>query len=601
MSTAPRSYRFGNFALHPSERQLLMNGREVTLRPKAFDTLLCLVAHHGHAVPKSDLLDAVWPETHVSEAVLTHCIAEVRQALADEVRRPRFVKTMSRHGYKFVAPVHVTDLASQAGARDPSPAPELPLPSHAPLAGPPPSAIVVLPFANMSADPENEYFCDGLSEELINGLTRVAGLQVVAHSSSFSFKGRDIDAREIGRQLHVGTILEGSVRKTGDRLRISAQLIDAERGYHLWCDQYDCRLEDIFAIQDRIAQAILASLKVEFLKDPRSPLVRPSTTNMDAYVLYLHGRAFWHRRYGGLLQRAMECFGQAIAKDPGFAPPYTGLADSLATLGIWGFAPARDVLPKAATLADTAQRLDAALAEAHASRALVRLFWDWEWDEAERGFIRALDLNPGCALTRLWYGHYLSIVGRMDEAVTETKRAQALDPLSPVCSANVGWTLYLAHDAGRAIEELRRALARDPDNGIALFYLGYALIDAGCHAEAIDCLQKAREVTRGMPWSAEGIGLAHGLAGRRDLALAALAEARTRAASTFVPLSALGLVHVGLGDDDAVLDCLERGVEERDVLLPWVKFMPPFDRFHSNPRFQAVLARLGLYSGTQFG
>lgn len=595
MTTDVRSYRFEDFILHSADRQLLRSGKEVVLRPKAFDTLLCLVQHHGHAVPKSTLLDAVWPGTNVSEAVLTHCIAEVRQALADDVRGPRFVKTMSRHGYKFIAPVAIAEAPERAASPGlPAPAAARGEASSAAAALAPPSAVVVLPFANMSADPENEFFCDGLSEELINGLTKVRGLQVVAHSSSFSFKGRDIDAREIGRQLNVGTILEGSVRKTGDRLRVSAQLIDAARGYHLWCEQYDRRLEDVFAIQDEISRAILQSLEPKLLREVRTPLIEPSTGDMDAYVLYLQGRTYWHRRFGGLLQKAMDCFGQAIARDPGFAMSYTGLADSLSTLGIWAFARPADVFPKAVALAETAQKLNPSLAEAHASRALIRLFWDWDWNEAERGFVRALELNPGCALTRLWHGHYLSIVGRMEEAIAEVKRAQALDPLSPVCSANVGYTFYLAHDLDGAIDELERLLAREPQNGIALFYLGFALVDSGRYPEAVAALQKAHEVTHGMPWSSEAIGLAHGLAGNRDRALATLADARARGASSYVPSSAVATIHLGLGDDDAVLDCLERGIAERDVLLPWLKFMPTFDRLHGNPRFQAILTRVGL-------
>jgi TolB-like protein/Flp pilus assembly protein TadD len=593
MPSDVNGYRFGGFTLLPKDRQLLKGSAEVVLRPKAFDTLRCLVERHGHAVARNDLLDTVWPDTNVSEAVLTHCITEIRQALEDDVRRPRFVKTVSRHGYTFVAEVVACGAAgTEAGAtRTTSAGTEAGVTG---TAAPPASAIVVLPFANLSGDPDNEFLCDGLSEELINALTKVGGLQVVAHSSSFSFKGRDIDAREIGRQLHVGSILEGSVRKTGDRLRVSAQLIDAARGYHVWCEQYDRTLEDIFAIQDEISQAILASLKGAFLGDVRLPLVKPSTASVDAYVLYLQGRAYWHQRYGGYLERAMECFGRAIARDPGFALAYTGLADSLASLGIWGVSPAREVFPKAATLANTALDLDLGLAEAHASRALIRLFWDWEWDEAEHGFLRALALNPGCALIRLWYGHYLSIVGRLDEAIGEMRRAQVLDPLSPVCAANLGFTHYLAHQQASAIDELERVLAQNPHNGLALFYLGWPLIETGRYDEAIVALEKAHEVTHGLPWSIEGAAMAHGLAGRRDKASQMLDQARIRARSQPVPTTAIALIQLGLGDTDGVLASLERAVDERDALLPWMKFMPCFDHLHGHPRFQAVLGRLGL-------
>jgi TolB-like protein/tetratricopeptide (TPR) repeat protein len=584
------AFRFAEFTLHPAERQLLKGREEVVLRPKAFDTLLCLVRHHGHVVSKDRLLDAVWPDTNVSEAVLTHCIAEVRQALADDVRGPRFIKTLSRHGYKFVAPVAVVE---------PAAAPEA---AAAPLAtAAPASAIVVLPFANMSADPDNEYFCDGLAEELINALTKLGRLDVVAHSSSFSFKGRDVDAREIGRQLHVGTILEGSVRKDGDRLRVSAQLVDAARGYHVWCEQYDRRLEDVFVIQEEIARAILDSLPASLFERRAAPLVKPGTSNMEAYQLYLRGRSFWHRRFGGCLQNAMDCFARAIAADPGYALPYTGLADSLSSLGIWAFAHPRDVFPKAVTLAETAARLDEGLAEAHASRALIRLFWDWEWDEAERGFQRALERNPGSAVIRLGYGHLLSIVGRMDDALSEMKRAQSLDPISPVCTANVGWTFYLAHQLDEAIAELQKVLARDPSNGIALFYLGYVLIDAGRCDEAIEVLQNAVAVTQGMPWAREGIGLALGKAGRRDEARAMLRDTEARSRGGYLPPSAVGFIHLGLGEDEAVLDCLERGVEEHDPVLPWIGFMPCLDRLHPHPRFKAILSRLGLGASCRQG
>jgi TolB-like protein/Flp pilus assembly protein TadD len=576
MSPDP-SYRFAGFTLVPTERQLRKDGVDVALRPKTFDTLVCLVERRGRAVSKNQLLDVVWPDVNVSEEVLTHCIAEARQALGDDSRRPRFIKTVSRHGYRFVADLDTMDEACVGS----EPAP-------------PASAIVVLPFANLSGDPDNEFLCDGLSEELINALTKVGGLQVVAHSSSFSFKGRDIDAREIGRLLNVGSILEGSVRRSGDRLRVSAQLIDAARGYHVWCEQYDRTLDDLFGIQDEISRAILASLRGAFAGSVRTPLVKPSTASVDAYVLYLQGRAYWHQRYGGYLERGMECFGQAIAKDPGFALAYTGLADSLSSLGIWGVAPARDVFPKAATLANTAIRLDPRLAEAHASRALVRLFWDWEWDEAERGLLAALDLNPGCALIRLWYGHHLSIVGRMEEAVAEMRRAQRLDPLSPVCSANLGFTYYLAHDQASAIHELERVLERSPLNGLALFYLGFALIEAGRYDEAVAALERAHGATHGMPWSLEGVALAHGRAGRPDRAREVAERCRATAADAPPPESAMTLLRLAAGDNEGVLDSLERAVDERDALLPWLKFMPCFDHLHGHPRFRAVLRRLGL-------
>jgi TolB-like protein/tetratricopeptide (TPR) repeat protein len=565
-----RSYRFGEFSLEVANRQLLQKGRSIVVRPKVFETLLFLVERHGHLVAKDDLLSGVWAETNVSDAVLTHCITEVRQALRDDPRNPRFLKTVPKAGYRFIADVEADEAAAPR----------------------PPTAIAVLPFVNISGDPENEYFCDGLSEELINGLTKIAALRVVAHSSSFAFKGRDTDVREIGRQLNVGSIVEGSVRKAGDRLRISAQLINATDGYHKWGEQYDRRIEDVFAIQGEIAAAILGHLKVELLES-RSMGRRPAAS-IEAYRLFLKGRGFWHRRFGGMLQKAMECFEQAIARDPKFAPAYTGLADCFTTLGVWAFAPAQSVFPKARDLASRALDLDDQLAEAHATLAFVDTMYDWGWEAADRQFALAITLNPGHALTRMWNGHYLSIVGRMDEAIAEMRVAQDLDPLSPVVSANLGWTFLLAHDQNRAIEELRRVLSIDHGSGIAHFYLGYAYAAVGRLREAIGSFRKTVEATGGMPWLTESIAWIQGLSGNREVARRALGDAEGRMQQGYVPSSALAMIHLGLGHDDAVLEWLERGLAERDALMVWIKFMPCFDHLHRHPRFQALLRGIGV-------
>lgn len=583
MRTHERAYRFGEFTLEADEHRLLRNSDEVLLRPKAFETLLCLVQRHGHTVAKSELLDSVWPGTFVSEAVLTHCIAEVRQALQDDPKTPRFLKTLPKVGYAFVASVEDAD-----AGRNPRPALEG-LPRT-----PPASAIAVLPFANLSADPGNEYFCDGLSEELINGLTKVRELRVVAHSSSFAFRGRDVDVREIGRQLGVGSILEGSVRRSGDRLRVSAQLIDTAGGYHLWSEQYDRRLEDVFAVQDEISRAILRALKVELLKGPHPPVIKPSTASMEAYLLYLQGRAYWHKRYSGFMQKAMECFEKAASKDPGFALAYSGLADTFGSLGVWAFRPPHDVFPRAGALAGKALELDPMLAEAHASQALVRMFYEWDWRGAEASLARALELNPGSALTHLWTGHLLSIVGRSDEAIVEILHAQALDPLSPIVNANVGWTFYLARQHDRAIEELSKVLAYAPGNGMALFYLGFAYAAVGRRTDAIRSLRAALDATGGIPWAAESIGWLHAQEGNRDEAHRILLESLARMTKAYVPSSAIAWIHLGLGDNEAAFEWLARCVDERDALMPWVKHMPGFDPLRADPRYHRLLEAIGL-------
>jgi serine/threonine-protein kinase len=571
-----RRYRFGDFTLDAGDRLLLRGDEPVPLRPKAFQTLLFLVEHRGHVVTRDDLLDGVWADTNVSEAVLTHCVTEVRQALGDDRRRPRHVMTVPRVGYKFVAEVGEVQSAGRPGAGP---------------AAAPPTAIAVPPFANISGDPENEYLCDGLSEELINGLTQVPGLRVVAHSSSFAFKGRDGDVREIGRQLNVGTIVEGSVRKSGDRVRISAQIIDAADGYHVWSEQYDRRLVDLFAVQDEISASILETLKVKLLGASRP--ARHATDSVEAHHCYLKGRAFWHRRFHGQIQSAMECFEKAFSLDPRFAPAYTGLADCYGTLGVWGFAPTTTVLPRARELAGRALAIDDALAEAHASLAFIDTFFEWDWPSAERGFARAIALNPGLALTRLWNGHFLSIVGRFDEAFAEMRVAQDLDPLSPVVGANLGWTYLLAHQYDRALDELNAVLGLDPANGMAHFYLGYVFAATGKFRDAVRCFERAREDTGGLPWLNESIGWVRGLSGDARSARSAVEDAKRRRQTGYVPSSAVALACLGVDDDAGVLDWLEKGLAERDALMVWLPFMPMFDRLHGHPRFDAILRAVG--------
>jgi serine/threonine-protein kinase len=362
----------------------------------------------------------------------------------------------------------------------------------------------------------------------------------------------------------------------------------------VWCEQYDRTLSDIFALQDDISRSVLTALEVELLKSARRPLFKPSTESMEAYLLYLQGRSFWHQRFAGQLQRAMECFEQAIQRDPRFALAYTGLADSFGSLGVWGFLPPHDAFPRAAALARQSLALDPALAEAHASLALIHMFYDWDWADAEQKLARAIELNPGHALTHLWAGHFLSIVGRFDEALAEVLHAQALDPLSPSLNANVGWTFHLAGQQDRAIDELQRVLARFPGNPMALLYLGFAYVEAGKREEALTSLRAATEAPGGIPFAAESVGWVLGLAGDAGGARAILGRSLARLQTSYIPSSAIACIFLGLGEDGPMFEWLERAAEERDALMPWLGFMPAFNRVRPNPRFRALLTMIGL-------
>lgn len=570
-----RMYRFGDFMLDPVEQQLRCKDREIFLRPKAFETLLCLVERQGHLVRKNDLMDKVWPETAVSEAVLSHCIAEVRHALKDDPGKPSFVATVPRLGYKFLAKTEESVLESEET-------------KQSVVEAAPESAIVVLPFKNISADPENEYFCDGLSEELINGLTKNANLRVVAHSSAFTFKGHDTDVREIGKRLNVGSVLEGSVRKAGRRLRISVQLINACNGYHIWSEQYDRKVEDVFVIQDEIAQSVLKKLKLGGTQE-----IRAATSNMEAYTLYLKGRSFSHRRYRGFMQKAIECFEEAIEKDPAYALAYAGLADCYVSIGVWGMADPHVFLPKAKEMAEKALKIDNGLAEAHASRGVISLAYDWDWPAAERSLKKSLALNPGYAMTHLWHSHYLAILGLLKEAVEEARQAQKLDPLSPVINTMTGYTLFLAGECESALREVRKTLDLDPYFGTAYMHLGMVLAYQGHYSDAIEAHRKCLEMTGGLLRMAAGsLGYASAMAGDFPGARAILQEYDGKQA--YIPPFARAMIYIGMGDDAKAYEWLNQAYAGRDFALAWMKVLPIFNRLRDQPQFQKLLARMHL-------
>jgi serine/threonine-protein kinase len=583
------SLRVGDWLVEPTLNRIVRDGEVRHLRPRLMDLLVDLAQHAGEVVTKDEILQRVWHQRFVAESVISRSVADLRRLLDDDADRPRVIETIPKRGYRLVTSVVRSDPTRVEAARQGAASGQA-----APL-GP---AIAVLPFANLSADPDNEFLCDGISEELINGLTRLPDVRVVAHTSSFAFKKREVDVREIGARLNVTTVLEGSVRRSGDRLRISAQLIDACSGYHRWAEQYDLAAGNIFAVQEEIAQAVLRELRIEWLDGLARPLVAPVTADEEALALYLRGRYYWHRRYTGFMHRAIECFERAIAIDPRFALAHTGLADCYGSLGVWAFVAPRSVFPRAQALADRALALDDTLAEAHASRAFVKLFYEWDWAGTEQGLRRSLALNPGCALTRLWLGHYFSIVGRMDEAVTEVTRAWDLDPLSPVVSANVGWTHLLAGDVPRALEVLNRSAALDPLNAMAYFYLGVTNGAAGRYDEAAAMHRKARDIAPEFPGIREALGCAWALGGHREKALALLRESEAQRRATYVSGVTIGFLYAATGDTDAALDSIERAIEERDPMLVWLKFMPAeglaLGRIRTEPRLRTLFGRLGL-------
>jgi serine/threonine-protein kinase len=456
-----------------------------------------------------------------------------------------------------------------------------------------PRSIAVLAFANMSDDPDNEYFSDGVTEEIINALARVAGLHVAARTSSFSFKGMDQDVTEIGRRLRVATVLEGSVRKAGQQVRIAAQLVNAADGYHIWSEVYDRELADIFEVQEEIARAIVDKLKVEFMGEGDEPLVQRHTENLDAYNLYLRGRYFWNQRERGLT-KGIEYLEHAIAADGRYALAYSGLADSYNLLGFYGFLRPKEVFPKAKVQARKALELDPELGEAHASLAFACMLFDWKWADAEGEFRRAMELCPAYVTAHHWYSEFLLAMGRMEEGIAEARQALRLDPIGLIINTLLGMALYLARDYEEAIEACKKTLELEPDFLPVYLWLGLAYGQTGRHDKAIEIFEKAKAQSDGRPAMTALLGLAYAVAGRTRDAETALEELREVSRTSYVSPFDVARIHIGLGEGASGLERLEDAYEERSIGLVWMGVDPTLDPVRSDPGFQDLLRRMDL-------
>jgi len=452
-----------------------------------------------------------------------------------------------------------------------------------------------LPFTNLSADKEQEYFCDGMAEEIINALTHVEGLRVVARTSAFSFRGKEIDIREIGRKLNVETLLEGSVRKAGNRLRISAQLINVADGYHLWSEKYDRDMEDIFAIQDEISLAIVDKLKVKLLGQEKARLRKRYTDNIEAYNLYLQGRYFWSKRTEEDIKRAIQYFKQVIEKDPDYALAYAGMADSYNDLPTYSSFPPAETYPKAKEAAIKALEIDDTLAEAHSSLGVIRTESEWDWDGAEREFARALELNPASATAHHGYAYLLMLVGRFDEAIKEIKQAKELDPLSLAINRELGQIFLFARQYDQATEQSHKTIKMDPNFTYAHLLLGLAYGQKSMYEEALAELHKERDILGRWDAFVEAyIGVTYALMGKKGEAQQVLDDLMERSKQEYVPSYALALLYFALEKNDQGFLWLDKAYVERDVWLRYLKIDPDFDSVRSDPRFTALLKKMGL-------
>ncbi len=459
----------------------------------------------------------------------------------------------------------------------------------------PAKSIAVLPFVNISADNTDEYLSDGVSEELITALSKITGLKVKARTSSFAFKNKNEDIQKIGELLHVSHLLEGSVAKAGNKLRITAKLIQASDGNHLWSDTYDLELQDIFAVRSEVAQRVAATLKVRLLGEEKKRLDQKPTENLEAYNLYLRGRYFWNKRTPDGIKQAIEQFQQSVERDPSFALGYAGLADSYIALTFYNFAAPHETMPKARESALKAVALDNTAAEPHASLGNILVNYDWNWSAAEKAFKRSIELKPDYATAHEWYAiHYLIGTGRLEEAIQEMKKALELEPASLIMNTFMGATLYYAGRYDEAIDQCRRTIEMDPNFAVAHWHLGLAYEQQQNFDAAIEEFKKATSLSEGSPLMKAALGRAYAESQKKLEAEKILGELNELSKQEYVSSYEIATICVALGDNEQGFQLLEKAYAEHSFHLVRLKRSPHFKPIRSDPRFQDLVHRVGL-------
>jgi len=453
--------------------------------------------------------------------------------------------------------------------------------------------IAVLPFVNMSADPGDEYFADGITEEMISSVSRTKELRVIARTSIIKYKGAKKSVAEIGRELNVGCVLEGSVRKSGDRVRITAQLVGTSDEETVWSQDYDRQIQDVFAIQSDVSQKVAEALREQVLGS-RASEPKAVTRSTEAYVNYLRGRQSWNMRNEEGLKKAVEFFGKALSADPGYAKGYTGLADSYATLALLEFMAPKEAYPRAKEAVSKALSLDPDLAEAHTSLGLIRFQYDWNWAGAEAEFKEAIAINPSYAPAHHFFADYLKAMGRFDEALSEIEKAQDLDPLSLAINTGVGHVLYLSRQYDRAIEQYKRAVELDPNFMATHVWFGRPYLQKGMYAESISELETAVRLSGESTLALGMLGHGFASAGQKDKALEVLRKLDERAKTRYVPSYWVAVVYNGLKDRDETVAWLKKAFEERSSWLVWTNVEPRFDWLRGDGEFSALMKAMNF-------
>ena len=455
-------------------------------------------------------------------------------------------------------------------------------------------SIAVLPFMNSGGDANTEYLSDGISETLINSLTQLQQLRVVARHTAFRYKGKEIDPQVVGQELKVRAVLMGRVRQWGDALNIQVDLVDVRTGAQLWGTDYERKISEVLAVKQEIAREVTEHLRLRLSGEEQKQLVKRDTTDAEAYQLYLKGRFSWNKYTEEGFRKSIEYFKQAVEKDPAYALAHSGLADSYSLLGELSVAPPKESFPQARAYAEKALALDETLAEAHVSLAMVKLLYEWDWPGAEKELRRAKELDPNNPQVYHFYGHYLQSVGRLEEAIVETKRGVDLDPTSLVLNAELGWAYHCARHYDQAIAQGRRTLELDPNFVFTSWVIAQSYGQRGRYQEAIAELKRARKIETNWPYIIAELGYAYAVSGERSEAEKILQQLKERAAGEYIDASLVAYIYVGQGQKDQAFAWLEKAYQERSGLLPWLQGEPRWDPLRGDERFADLLRRLNL-------
>lgn len=622
------NYAFGPFLLKPAEHELLRDGRPISLTPKTFDTLVVLVENCGRLVEKEELIKAVWHDTFVEEGNLCVTVSLLRKAFGNE---RRYIKTVSKHGYRFVAEINAVPAGTSTVRQEDLAAipagPEAVLDRESSMrlsirksrflslaaisviggillatgvwsrVGTTIHAtkaldirsLAVLPFETLGAKAGDEYLGLGMADALITKLGTTGQIVTRPTRAIQKYQNTSQDPRTVGREQSVDAVLDGRIQRAGDRVRVTAQLIRVADGMQLWADTFDEEFTNMFAVEDAVSAQVASSIRLELTGAQKERLARRPTTSSEAYQSYLRGRYFWNERTGEGLRKGLDYFRRAIDLDPTYAEAYAGMADSYAMLGLYTVLPPNETFPKAKAAAIEALQLDSALAEAHATLGFVHFYYDWDGAAAEKEFATALQENPNYAMAHSWRGFNLAVMGRLPEAVTEARLAQAADPLSAIIGTNAAWVYFLARQSDRAVEIAQKVIEIDPNFPRAHFRLGNIYENEGQYHRAITEYEKAVQLSDGDTYYQASLGHAYAMSGMVAEAEKCLQHLEQLSTTRYVPPYAIALIYVGMGEKDHGLQWLERASVDRSTSMAYLRVEPTLDSLRSEARFASLV------------